>query len=497
VSPNLARAHGRESVAVLTAAAMGALFALPALSWPMGTLDEAILLVYPQRMAGGDLPYEDFFAAYGPAFWWGLQGWYALTELSVASMRALGVLVHISMVLAVYCFARPDGRGRALLCAGLSALLLFRLGANPYAWLLSTALCVWQVALLALPQAGRRTALGAGALGGLAIAVRPDTALLALLPALPLVWRSDLWRRWSAGVLLGLVPLWIGLVLTPSALLDNILLGRAGRGAGESRLPIPPLGQEDRRLLAVVLAVALLLVMTAVVTRQRRQTALALLALLALPQAFQRADYTHFVYAGLASLPLLPVALGALSSRLPDLVPGRRFTAPLLAPCLFLVAVPEIPRNVADMVLNGNMQSTTVAYEGREVPEAPDREAVLARLLPRVERLAGPGSTLFVFDSNLRRPAVTDLILYYYLPRLRQSAYHMEITPGITSERGSGLREDLLAADVVVLVGTPEADRRVLFPYAHDGSTEAEDALRARFCHRESIDRFELYVRCR
>ena len=496
MSPSLTR-RGPEAAAVLAAAGLGAVFALPALDWPMGTLDEAILLVYPQRMAGGDLPYEDFFAAYGPAFWWGLQGWYAVTDLSVASMRAVGVLVHVAMTLAVYCFARPDGRSRALLCAGLSALLLFRLGANPYAWLVSTALCVWQVALLSFPRSGRRSALAAGVLGGLAIAVRPDTALLAVLPPVALLWRSQLWSRWAGGLGLGLVPLAIGVVLTPGALLDNIVLGRAGRGAGESRLPIPPQAPEDRRLLAVLLAVALLVVVTAYLTRQRRLWALALLAVVALPQALQRADYTHFVYAGLVSLPMLPVVLSALSGHVPAAVPRLRFVGGLVAPSLFLVAVPEIPRNVADMVLNGNMQSTTVSYKGREVPEPPDREPVLARLLPEIERLAGPDGKLFVFDGNLRRPAVTDLVLYYYLPRLRQSAYHMEITPGITSEHGSGLREDLEAADVVVLVDTPEDDRRVLFPYAHDGSSEAEHALRDRFCHSGDVDRFQLYVRCR
>jgi hypothetical protein len=462
---------------------------LPALWWPVSTLDESILLVYPQRMAAGDLPYQDFFAAYGPAYWWGLHGWYAVTGLTITSMRALGLILHLALVLGILRLARPIGRVPATTCALLTCLLLFRLGAAPYAWLVTTVLCVWQVQLVVTRP------LLAGFLGGLAISVRPDVGLLALVPSLILLTRSRL--RWSVGVVIGLLPVWVSLALTPGGLIEDVLLGRAGKGASQSRLPIPPPAAVDRRLLAVLLATVVLMLLLAGLARTRRATALAAMSVLALPQALQRADYTHFVYAGLFCLPLLPLAMTGLLEHLPRPPLRPRVLGTLLGVVVFLVAVPEIPRNITDMLAHGNMQARAVHHAGRWLPEAPARAAVLDELLPAVDAMTRQGQTLFVFDANLVRPAVDDVSLYYYLPRLRQVAFHMEITPGITSEHGSGLARDVTSADLVVLERTPEAERRALFPYAIGGSDEAQRALVSAFCLRRVVERYELWTRCR
>lgn len=472
---------------VITTAAT--LLWLPALTWPVSTLDESILLVYPQRMSGGALPYRDFFAAYGPTFWWGLHGWFGITGLTIQSLRLLGLALHIALALGVLAVLKEYGRVVALTASTLTVLLLFRLGAAPYAWLTTTVLCIWALAIL------RRRPLWAGVLAGLAIGVRPDVTLLALLP--PLILLENGRRRWVAGTALALTPVWLTLTVTPVGMVQDILLGRAGRGAGQSRLPIPPLADTDRRLLAVLLAAVLLAVLWAWVRRDRLTIALALLAVLSLPQAFQRADYTHFVYAGLFVFPLLPAAVTTLLARLPQ--PQLRSPAlgSLLGVLVFLIAVPEIPRNIVDMVANGNMREKTVGHDGRYLPEAPVRADVLDTLLPAIDALTVPGETVFVFDANLVRPAVNDVSLYYYLPRLRQSALHMEITPGITTEAGSGLADDINRAELVVLVQTPETERRALFPYAKGGSTEASNALHASFCRRRIVERYELWTRCR
>jgi len=474
-----------DALAITTAAT---LLWLPALTWPVSTLDESILLVYPQRMSGGALPYRDFFAAYGPTFWWGLHGWFSVVGLTIESLRVLGLLLHVALALGVLVLLRAYGRGVALTASALTVLLLFRLGAAPYAWLTTTVLCVWALAI------ARRRPLWAGVLAGLAIGVRPDVALLAVLP--PLVLLTTGRRRWVTGIAIGLAPVWVTLTVTPVGMVQDILLGRAGRGAGQSRLPIPPPADADRRLLAVLVAAVLLALLWAWVRRDRLTAALALLAVLSLPQALQRADYTHFVYAGLFVFPLLPAVASGLLARLPR--PQLRGPAlgSLLGVLVFLVAVPEIPRNIVDMVAHGNMQEKTVHHDGRHLPEAPVRADVLRVLLPAIDAMTTPGQTVFIFDANLVRPAVNDVSLYYYLPRLRQSALHMEITPGITTEAGSGLADDVDAADLVVLVQTPESERRTLFPYARGGSTEASDALHSRFCRRRVVERFELWTRC-
>jgi hypothetical protein len=91
---------------------------------------------------------------------------------------------------------------------------------------------------------------------------------------------------------------------------------------------------------------------------------------------------------------------------------------------------------------------------------------------------------------------VNDVSLYYLLPRLNNHAKHIEVTPGVSSEAGSGLREDVLRADVIVLIDAQPWFRRSLFPYQRQGSSEAADALASSFCERGRVEYYVLYRRC-
>jgi hypothetical protein len=459
----------------------------------MSPLDEAILLVYPQRMMAGDLPYRDFFAAYGPTFWWGLEGWYTATALTVSSMRWLGLLCHVVLVLGVYQLARPEGRGQALLAAMLSALLLFPLGATPYAWLVVVALCTWQLALLRRP---RSRGLVPGVLAGLAVGVRPAAALVALVPALVLLAGTARVRAWALGLALGLLPVGYDLLLTGPAFLEDVLLGRGGQGARQSMLAVPPAALDDQRLLAGLLACVLLLAVAAGRTRQRFLIAVAALAALGLPQAFQRMDTTHLLYAGLLALPYLPIALGCLLRSLPHPPRRARTFGVLGGTVLCLVTTAQIPRDLVDVMANGNRQHTTVRWQDRVVPDAPWRARALDQLLPAVAALARPGDHLFVFDADTRRPTFGDVTLYYLLPGLRQTAHHMEITPGVTNRNGSGLADDFLDADLLVLVHLPRGVPQEAFPFARPGSSEAAKVLASTFCSVQRVDRYEILRRC-
>lgn len=485
-----ARALAPPLALVLLTVALG----LMAFDWPAGSLDETILIVYPERMMAGDLPYRDFFTAYGPAHWWLLQGAYEVLGASVTSARTVGVVVHVGLVLATYWLVRPHGRAIATYGGGISALLLFNLGAAPYAWLTTTALCLANVA--SLRDGGRGKALLAGSMAGLAVAVRPDVAPLAALPALALLWgRGPELRRWAAGVAVGLSPLWIGLALAGEALLANVLGGRAGKGAGQSRLPFWPEGNAARQLLVLLLLAVLLCCLYAVRERSRLSLALALLSLAALPQAFQRADGVHFVYAGLFSIPLLPLVVRDLLRATRGPRWGR--WGALGAGALLLVATPGwvfVP--LLDEVRTTGPSSSLVEHDGRTLPAEPDTALTLRRLLATLDQETTPGETVFVYDNNLVRPAVNDVGLYHLLPRLRQDAYNMEVTPGVTAFPGGRLLEDLREADVAVLVDVSEAFRTVLFPFSKNGSLDAQQELARNFCRVATVDYYAVYRRC-
>ena len=129
------------ALAPLSLTAMTVALGLPALTWPANTLDEMILLVYPMRMLDGDLPYRDFFAAYGPAHWWFLEGAYAALAPTVLVARLLGLAIHVLLVLGLYRLLCGLGRAQAVLAGSLAALLMFRIGDAPYAWISSAAAC--------------------------------------------------------------------------------------------------------------------------------------------------------------------------------------------------------------------------------------------------------------------------------------------------------------------------------------------------------------------
>lgn len=484
-------------LAPLVVAAMAIGLGLPAMRWPASSADEMLLLVDPIRMLHGQLPYQDFFAAYGPAHWWLLEGTYAVASPTVITSRLLGLTVHVLLCLGVYRLTRPLGILNAALSGGIAALVLFYLGLAPFAWITCVALCVWQLAVLHPPGLSRRRALVGGILGALAIGMRPDAALLALLPALPLMANQGRWRSWGTGLAIGSTPLVASLLLTPSGLIQDVLLGRASRGAGQSRLPFLPSDPTDRTLLAVVLLAVVLALLAAYAIRTPWFVSISLLALLSMPQALQRSERVHFLYAALLSLIVLPQVLSGLLRRFPIRVQGNQAMGAAAAALLVLLGTAQSTvRPVVDTLLGHGRTSVEVHHQGRHTPETPFRATALARLLPALDALTTKDSRLVVFDRNLVRPALTDLTVYYLMPHVRQVAYNLEINPGISNGPNSHLASDLEHADIVVLVDVAKEQQEASYPYEKDGPLDGARALERLFCPVAKIDFYRIYTRC-
>jgi len=483
--------RARETAGPIAVATGAVALGLPALQWPANTLDEMILLVYPLRMAGGDLPYRDFFAAYGPTHWYLLEGAYSLFGGTLLVARVVGLVIHVLLALANYALLRPAGHAAAVLGGLLTAVMVFNLGAAPYAWLLAASLCLWQVVLLRRAPVWS-TVLG-GLVGGLALSVRPDVLPLVTLPALVVLWRRHRLRLWGAGLVAGALPLAYSFVRAPGAMVEDIVLGRAGRGAGQSRLPWWPENQAARGL-ALVLVCALGCLLVHVALRRSRESLLLLaLAVATVPQALQRVDSPHLTYAGVLFLPALPAVVRGIGAHF-----GLDRAALLsVGMALAIVGIAGTSLYPLGQQLSGDgPRSTTLRHDGRSLLVVARYASTEAQLLHVVDAHSTPGETLFVFDEDLVRPAVNDVSLYYLLPSLRSRAKHVEVTPGVSSARGSGLRDDVQRADVLVLIRTTPGFRRDLFPFEKPGSTEAADALRADFCVIARIDYYVVYRRC-
>ena len=76
---------------------------------PATEMDEGSLLVYPELILKGNLPYRDFETFYGPANIYLLSGVYAVFGPSIPAERATGLVYRLLIFGAVFCIARRWG----------------------------------------------------------------------------------------------------------------------------------------------------------------------------------------------------------------------------------------------------------------------------------------------------------------------------------------------------------------------------------------------------
>jgi hypothetical protein len=282
-------------------------------------------------------------------------------------------------------------------------------------------------------------------------------------------------------------------VITRGGTLRDVLWDRAGRAGRQSSLPLWPNGRDDRFLLLTVTLSLAIVVLSAVRRRSATSASLALLALCAVPAGVQRTDTTHLLYVALLSVPLIPVAVRSL---LPAVSGVTRMLPTVLGVAALVLGTGSVTVNpwLHDVAGRGP-GAEVVRHDGRELRVTPAQARGLEGLLPELDRVAAPGARLFVYDSNLTRPAITDLAVYYLSPRLDQTAHTIDVTPGVSNAPGAPLAKDIAQADVVVLVLVPEDVRNELFPHARDGSPEPSRALHERFRLAVQIEYYELWIR--
>ena len=109
-------------------------------------MEEAFMMVFPERMLKGDLPNRDFLHLYGPGALQVLVGWYKLVGISLESERTFGLIQHLAIIFALFTLARPWGRLAAAAVAGLAVFyVLTPIGLTAMAWNGGLALCLWSI----------------------------------------------------------------------------------------------------------------------------------------------------------------------------------------------------------------------------------------------------------------------------------------------------------------------------------------------------------------
>src|SRR5205814_4548806 len=149
---------------------------------PAQRMDDGALLLYPELILKGWLPYRDFETFYGPANAYLLAGVYALFQPGIFVERTVGLLYHLAILAAIFCIVRPRGMALALGSVVIAHLFLLPTGLAPFPWLGALTSALWSLFLIARGP-GAWPNFCAGILAAVALLYRPDLAPAVILSA--------------------------------------------------------------------------------------------------------------------------------------------------------------------------------------------------------------------------------------------------------------------------------------------------------------------------
>jgi hypothetical protein len=432
---------------------------------PATPMDEGMLLVYPELLLHGKLPYRDFETFYGPANLGVLAGFYAIFGIKVEVERTVGVLYHFLLIGGIFALARRWNLAAGVGAALLASLILVPVHLAAHAWLGGLACVVWSLVVLGGQPWRGRTIL-AGGLAAMAILYRQDLGLgviLSLLPFLPLLSRRER-LQYAAAFVAGLLPLAVVTVMAgPKSVFENLFLYPVTICNPGRRLPLSsvPDGELFLLFLQVGAATAITIAGLAAVVRDRSSVGARLLlgaGLLAVGtthQAMQRPDLTHLSFSSCFSIALLPVALVVLGQRGGV---GRMATRWSLLSCTGVVLVLawgypgylwHCLLECAGPYFHWTRPPTEIAIRDRRFPlRAPDGSQEVVTFLGQ---FSVPGERLFVGPGDLRFAVYNDTFLYHLLPWLVPATYFLEMNPFSANRVGSRLASDVASADWLVL----------------------------------------------
>jgi hypothetical protein len=462
------------------------------------SMEEGFMLLFPRLVQQGRTPNVDFLHLYGPGSLDVLAVWYWIFGDTLESQRVFGLLQHIGIITAIYALTRVWGHGVALISAIVAMfMVLTPIGLSALAWHGGIALSLWAIVFAVrgrstIDAASRASWLTAGILAGVALSFRPDLVVALAVAGVWVAWQRGVWQRVVVGAAIGLAPMWLHLVNAgPVRAVEGMVIDPVFRLRPGRELPTPPSWDRiDGALQAVaegvppwwgfpamaaqhqlffwfwaVLAIAVAVPVIAWVRRRGgdtsdRTTVLMVTGLFGLgiiTQAVQRPDSTHLAWVACVSWPMMvPIVHDAVRHRFRSSTTVAVVTAgAVMAAAMFVIAPFYTYRHYVlhTRVAIGNLPTPFMVERGErrfwfgDFFVADASTAMVADL----DRLSSPGERLVVGPADLRRTIYSDVAFYWMFPELEPATYYIEMDPGLADAEGSGLADDLLTADWVVL----------------------------------------------
>jgi len=436
---------------------------------PASTMDEGALLVYPELMLKGKLPYRDFETFYGPGNLAVLSAVYAsFGGPDIFVERNVGLIYQILAMIAIFAIAQRWNTAIGAGCMAVAGFLMLPLGLAAYTWIGGVTCALWSIFVSTKSESTRCCFLG-GLLASCALLFRPDLGPAIIASALPLFFLMQSGRRRSylGGAFLGVLPFaWLAIVAGPGEILNNLFLFPVLYSSPARHLPI---FSADTNLILLffghILAAIVNVIGGIIAVRVNRRDpaariilALGLLGLGFTHQAAQRIDLWHVLFAAFVSFGVLPLSIFVIQSRFRPRQP--QISGAILATAVVLVLLesiaPELPAKARAEIIAGirreSRETVFLAQHRRSFPFLSMPEAqMVGKILDRLDEGFSPGQRLFVGPADLRRTNYNDTFIYYLLPQFQPATYFLEMNPGSANRPNSRLAEDIASADWLVL----------------------------------------------
>jgi len=474
-------------------------------------MDDGALLLYPELILKGWLPYRDFETFYGPANVYLLAGVYAVFQPGILVARTVGLLYHLAILTAIFCIVRPRGMVLALGSIFIAHCFLLLTGLAPSPWLGGLACALWSL-VLAADSPNSRQIFFAGVLSAAALLFRPDLTPAVMFSAGFLLFFQPRGIRWNylLGLGLGLFPMLLLLYFAGFRnVFDNLFLYPVIITNPARKLPWSSVQPYVIYLLLFhVIATAVNLIAGFLALGKDKSgwsnrvfAAAATFSLGTTHQAFQRMDSGHVTLCCFLSLALLPVSLAIIADRWRASPPST--SRPLLFVAATLLVVQGLAPEVVPVVrrsmgLGGPSRKDDVVFlehRGRRFPvESISLAHDTGALLEKIASLTSPGQRLFVGPADLRRTNYNDTFIYHLLPELTPATYFLEMNPLSANRSGSRLGADLATADWLIL--DHELDEwREPNESSHFGPETPNQVVQSNFTLRAKHGPFDIYRR--
>ena len=479
---------------------------------PGDPMDEGMVLVYPELVQHGAVPYRDFETVYGPANWWFLSGVYAVFGTNIHVERTVGLLYRVVCLIAIFALTRRWGLTVAAASMLLAGSLLINTGPVALSWWGAMACALSSLGLLAAGTTPWRC-VGAGVVAGLAILFRVDVAPALCLAALPILWKLNWSRRFllagAAGVTAITPLLAVAYVAGVEPVLNDLFLLPVLHSSPARNLPFS--GVDFRLLLFfAVNLVAVVLNLAAGIIAMRRfddsrripvLLAVALFAAGITHQPYHRLDFIHLLFAAFLTISFLPLSFLVLASAIRGWLVRPPFAAAFCAAsaALLFLCMPSI-RNGTIIAFSHPVGTTSrssffIKRNDRAFFVSSQNSAtMIGQMLEKLDLVSKPGERLFVGPADLRRTNYCDTFIYHLMPELRPASRFLEMNPFSANAPGSRLSSDLHQADWLVLNRAwdawPEQNRS-----RENGSDEPLQVVRHDFALVEEFGSFQLFRR--